>query len=285
MAKNRNLIKQVNDRLKGMAVFDQKNGKYEDKLNNVDQTEKIYSISTLRSYIKQSCEFTKWIRQEHPDVKTLDQAREYAGDYIKYCQQRGDSVYSLKLYRAALAKMYGVPCREIAELPNRQRADIERSRGAKISDYHFNPERHPDFVSFCRATGLRRAEITALKGSALIYRGADPYLSVIGKGDRHRYIPILPTDRELVERYCRQAGDGKVWPHVPSHADIHGYRADYARKIYNSVARPPEQLLAKDDRYVCRKDRGGIVLDRKAMAYASEALGHNRINVIAQNYI
>lgn len=282
--KNKNLIYQVNERLKGMAAFSQPQGKYEDKKNGNDAG-KIYSINTLRSYIKQDCAFVKWVKSEYPEIRTLEQARPYAGDYIKYCSDRGDSVYSLKLYRAALAKLYETNCREIADLPRRERSNIARSRGEKASDVHFNPDRHPDFVNFCKATGLRRSEITALKGSSLVYRDGSPYLSVIGKGKRHRYIPILPADRQLVESYCKKAGDGKVWPDVPTHADIHSYRADYARKIYLSVVRPPELLLTKEDRYVCRKDRSGLILDRQAMKIASEALGHNRINIIAQNYI
>ena len=37
--------------------------------------------------------------------------------------------------------------------------------------------------------------------------------------------------------------------------------------------------------YVCRKDEAGKKLDKAAMLICSKALGHNRINVVADNYI
>ena len=41
----------------------------------------------------------------------------------------------------------------------------------------------------------------------------------------------------------------------------------------------------KGDVYVCRKDEAGRKLDKAAMLICSKALGHNRISVVADNYI
>ena len=76
----------------------------------------------------------------------------------------------------------------------------------------------------------------------------------------------------------------KVWGKVHSGADIHSYRADYATKVYQLYARPIESL-AHDEIYYCRGDRKGTWLDKKAMLVASKALGHNRISIIASNYL
>ena len=37
--------------------------------------------------------------------------------------------------------------------------------------------------------------------------------------------------------------------------------------------------------YTCRKDESGRKLDKAAMLVCSKALGHNRIDVVANNYI
>ena len=37
--------------------------------------------------------------------------------------------------------------------------------------------------------------------------------------------------------------------------------------------------------YACRKDEAGKKLDKAAMLVCSKALGHNRIDVVANNYI
>ena len=41
----------------------------------------------------------------------------------------------------------------------------------------------------------------------------------------------------------------------------------------------------QSDVYTCRKDESGKKLDKKAMLICSKALGHNRIEVVANNYI
>ena len=37
--------------------------------------------------------------------------------------------------------------------------------------------------------------------------------------------------------------------------------------------------------YTCRKDEAGKKLDRLAMLMCSKALGHNRVEIVANNYI
>ena len=49
-------------------------------------------------------------------------------------------------------------------------------------------------------------------------------------------------------------------------------------------ARPIESLK-HDEIYYCRGDRKGTWLDKNAMLAASKALGHNRISIIASNYL
>lgn len=61
-------------------------------------------------------------------------------------------------------------------------------------------------------------------------------------------------------------------------------RADYATKVYQMHARPIE-TLKHDEIYYCRGDRKGTWLDKNAMLMASKALGHNRISIIASNYL
>ena len=88
----------------------------------------------------------------------------------------------------------------------------------------------------------------------------------------------------------------KVWQHVHQSADIHGYRAEYATAMYKAHARPIEEIpydrvnkgsgrKYQSEVYICRKDEAGRKLDKAAMLVCSKALGHNRISVVADNYI
>ncbi len=81
-----------------------------------------------------------------------------------------------------------------------------------------------------------------------------------------------------------EAGNKKVFTKISSAADIHSYRGDYATAIYLANARPLDQI-PKCDRYYCRKDKKGIWYDKEAIKITSKALGHNRINVIAEQYL
>lgn len=118
-----------------------------------------------------------------------------------------------------------------------------------------------------------------------------------GKGGRERMSPIIGANAEqIIERMKNTAPEEKVWQHVSENADIHGYRAEYATEMYKAYARAIEDIpydrvnkgtgkKFQGDVYVCRKDEAGRKLDKAAMLICSKALGHNRIEVVANNYI
>ena len=117
------------------------------------------------------------------------------------------------------------------------------------------------------------------------------------KGGRERFSPIIGDHKQqIVDRMRATAPDEKVWQHVPGNADIHGYRGEYATSIYKMYARPIEEIpydrtnkgtgkRFQSGVYTCRKDESGKKLDKEARLKASKALGHNRLEVVANNYI
>ena len=123
------------------------------------------------------------------------------------------------------------------------------------------------------------------------------YIRVKEKGGRVRLAPVVGENVEdIVNRFKNTAPDEKVWKYVNTNADIHSYRANYASFIYKSYARPIDQIpydkinkgtgrSYQGDVYTCRSDEAGKKMDRHAMFVASKALGHNRIEVVANNYI
>ncbi len=118
-----------------------------------------------------------------------------------------------------------------------------------------------------------------------------------GKGGRERLSPIIGKNAEqIIERIRETPAKEKVWQFVHQCADIHSYRADYATAIYKAQARKIEEIpydkinrgtgrRYQGDVYVCRKDEAGKKLDKAAMLVCSKALGHNRVEVVANNYI
>lgn len=274
------LVKQVQDSLDAKLQIGRK--KKPDKLSGISQNY-IYSWETYHSYLKHCCYFVKWCKENH-GCKTIEQCKEYASEWMKTREHL--SVYTQKMEASALVKLYGCTLEELnIHTAARQRKDITRSRNTVKRDRHFSESNHAELVAFCRATGLRRAELQALRGTALYQDSSGYYLHITSgsKGGRERYAPII-GDKDLVIRLCKRAEDGKVFEKIPSGADIHSYRRDYATAIYQQHARPLEQLTAKE-KYYCRGDRKGEVFDRAAMRIASNALGHGRIEVIAGHYL
>ena len=174
------------------------------------------------------------------------------------------------------------------------------------SDVHFNELLHKDFVDFCKGTGLRRSEVMLIEGKSLKYFGGEPYLSITKgtKGGRYRYAPIIGEVDKIVSMLER-AGEDKVFENIPKHADIHSYRADYAKGLYAIHARDLETCKKerfwnkehyngkgkkkggydRDSVYRCRGERKGKWFDKKAMGKVSKALGHNRISVVGEHYL
>lgn len=117
------------------------------------------------------------------------------------------------------------------------------------------------------------------------------------KGGRDRFAPILPEFAEqVIDRMGAIAANDRVWERVHPTADIHSYRAEYATILYHRHARKIDEIpydkinrgsgrCYQSDVYVCRNDAHGRKLDKKSMHLCSKALGHNRLEVVASNYI
>lgn len=295
MARNRqkfNLTKEIQDRFDSMLAIGR--SKHKDKLAGAT-ADKIYSWNTYRTYLKHANYFAKWCKEQH-GCRTLAECRPYADEWL---QSRAVlSAYTQKLEVSTLAKMYGCTSKDFVAVASRKRSDITRSRGEKIRDKNFSEERNSELVSFCRSTGLRRAELRALTGDKLRQDESGNYYIVVdsgSKGGRYREAPVIGNVDNVV-RLMNAAGSGKVFSRIHNGADIHSYRADYATAIYKAHARKIEDIpfdrvnagsgfKYQSGVYCRRGDNKGSKLDKEAMLIASRALGHNRISVIGEHYL
>lgn len=292
--KTGSLTYQIKENLSSKLVIGR--SKHYDKINNISTSDKIYSWGTYNSYSRQANYFAKWAKENH-NVKTLEDARAYVDNYLQYRMDNNISAYTQKLDAAALGKIYNCSTKDFIPTQQRIRANISRSRGEKVRDKHFSESKNQEFVNFCRSTGLRREEIKNLTGDRLFMRNNQLYISVLKgtKGGRYREVPVI-NHKDLVVNIMEKAGNNKIFEKVPSGADIHSYRSDYASDYYHLIARNIEDI-PKDGYnkgsgcsyqtqvYCCRGDLKGVKYDKVAMLEVSKALGHNRIDVIAAHYI
>ncbi|HEX3643206.1 MAG TPA: hypothetical protein VHV10_18110 [Ktedonobacteraceae bacterium] len=100
-----------------------------------------------------------------------------------------------------------------------------------------------------------------------------------GKGGKSRMVPALPgQEQDVLSVKVGRAADDLVFPRIPKHLDIHSYRREYAQALYLyhapswSLPSPTGRLRASD-------------YDRDAAQRVTEALGHNRVDVVLRHYI
>lgn len=245
----------------------------------------IYSWETFNTYKKHCIYFAEWCKKTY-GCKTIEEAKKYIQDYINYRIDNKISAWTIKMEASAIAKMYGSSTSGLKLItPERKRKNIKRSRYSCIHDKHISEKKNKDIIDFCKGCGLRRHELTQLKTENIIIEGDNVYIEVLqGKGGKRRIVEVLPEYREHIKSYHNDNVGEHIFKEIPQNIDIHSYRAFFACKLYKSLERPLN-ILTRQQKYYCKGDMKGIVFDRKAMMEISKMLGHNRINVIASNYL
>ena len=243
------------------------------------------------------------------------------------------SAWTMQTEAAAMNKLFGIrkddPDR--FQPPQRKRYNITRSRLEVKNDRHFSEANNAELINFCRGTGCRRnvlkklekddlwsrermeTELSKLikkqeaRGSTLartlsdalnIFPDQDCFIHhQKDKNGKYRFAPVIgPHKADIIRRFEETRPGKKVWEHVHSAADIHGYRGDYAMRIYKYYARDIDEIpfdrihpglgyRYQSQVYICRSDEAGKRLDKAAMLKASKSLGHNRLDVVADHYL
>lgn len=293
MAKNGSITYQIQRRLQTkLAPGSNKHG---DKMSGLygkgkSDPEKIYSFQTFEDYMRISNRFARWAQEQHGKVRDLDDLRPYAAAWL---QERAQTLQAstVKQDRAALAKLFSCTCQEILpDLPRRERQDFIKNRGDNWRG-HYNKENHPEITMLAEGAGTRRHEMQRLTPDQVVRRddGRVWIQNVRGKGGKIRDIPVRQDygDKILtLADEARATGRDRLLSdtRIPDRAPIHDDRGrEYAVNLYLEYARPIEELR-HNEIYYGRKDLAGCRWDKEALMIVSEALGHSRLNVVA-NYL
>ena len=279
--------KTARERLQAMVNAGMGSKRSEDK-SEADTKNKIYSKATFKTYKQQFKHFADWLEKAHPEAKTLEDARAFVDEYLKHLIELERSAYSISTAKAAIAKIMGVEATQFIATPPRLRADIKRSRGEAVRDKHISDKKEEELARFTSATGLRRKEMTMIRAEDLFFENGQAYLNITRgtKGGKSRVAKIVGKTEEETKDIVKwiQSKQGRLFNKLSSNYDNHFYRATYANRLYNQLKRDIEDIPTQE-RYVMRKERAGEVYDKQAMLMVSNALGHNRISVIAQSYL
>lgn len=288
MKRPKNIRMQGHDILAEMFARGKGTKKHLDKALNGGKPadNKIHDDTTQETYDQAWDKFCDYIEEIGVKTRNLGVLIPYLQPFINNLNSKY-AANTVHTWASGVAKVLGVHIADY-DLPRRERKDYKRSRNPVTNDAHFNPANHPDLVDFCRSVGPRNdKELACIKGTDLDTMDDGRWgVHILGKGGKRRFTPIYgpPARVAKVVKLMQDAKDNLVFSKIPTAADIHSYRADYACEVYLAHARPLEEI-PREDRYYCRKDMAGVVYDRNAMKIVSHALGHSREDVIAQSYL
>ena len=248
-------------------------------------TGKIHSYKTRQTYQEHTMRFIQWAREAQGvrHLEDLDpRANELASQWLQLEIDKGQSPYTLQTERASLRMFFGD--RQLAnsvELPKRRGVNITRSRVPAARDRRFQPARWPAFMTFQQATGLRRGELQRIRVGDVYYDQAGQLVAYVqnGKGGKSREVPVLAGhEQKVLDLLAGREPEEKLLAKVPD-CDVHAMRREYAQALYRQYAPgwsalPPKTQRLRPTDY-----------NRAAVLKVSEALGHNRLDVVLNNYL
>lgn len=210
------------------------------KSRNPEQS--ISDRDTIHSYKSAINRFCSWAKEEGiSKEQVLASPREYLQAYTNHLAESGLSKASIHTYIAAPCKGLHIPMQHISK-PQRSADDITRSRGDRNPQGQreaLNP-RFERLVRFQEITGLRRAELEALRGEDLRMRDGKMYVVARqGKGGKEQWQRILPRDTEVVQRtFSGIKKDDRVFTpgEMKNKIDLHQMRAMHAKECYDYYA-------------------------------------------------
>lgn len=288
----KHMLTRMYERGKGLSKKDNRLSHKSKKRFQQDK-EYIFASSTLRMYIRHVYRFFRWIQQQGIELHNFQEALQYLQPYLDHLTQNNKSAFYIKLAGCAILKLYPGHYLSDYRTPECRREEIKRSRMHDMRYFVKAQKKHPDLFQFGLSTGLRKnKELARVRGVDLVKKNGSWAIHTKGKNGQYRDAPIIgpPETIAKIVDMMRKAGETKLfgpeglYGRIPGNYDQHVLRSIYAVRIYLEHERPREELL-RDERYYCRKDYAGIILDRKAMIEASEALGHHRVGVIAHSYL
>lgn len=313
MGKKKAIENQLHNALKDKIAFGHSKHKDKQNLGFGKSTYKIYSYSTYNTYLKVAKEYAKWLTDTKHIGKyeRMGNTEQYTTEYLKYRQDNGMSMYTLKMERSALSMLYS---KQIDyELSKRNPKTITRSRKESTNDKHYNRNgKYKDVFIMALATGGRRKDLINLHASDLKEINGNLYITFNrSKGGRNRITPVRLEYAEQVRDIFlkkRVSGAKQIFDKIPSKIDIHSLRREYAQNLYQDIIETPSLrdeylkqypkrkelktntnrngvVYTKEIKTDTYKDRDGNIYNRNDLYVISQALGHNRIDTSITHYL
>lgn len=237
----------------------------------------IHSYKTYDAYKQTSIEFVRYMRNEHKDIKDINQIKEnHVIDYLRYRQDNEKSAYTISKDMAALNKLFNFYItKKDARIQQRTYKDITRSRKPRENDRKYNPNNYKDQILFAKASGCRRESVLRVKPENFVWENGLPVkVQLKEKGGTEREAHIICNYQEDIKRILLgKELDKPLFTKYTKKIDNHAFRREYSMTRYKEI------LGERED----KNDYKGY--DKNALKILTKDLGHNRLDVVVYNYL
>ncbi len=246
---------------------------------NPAKTYTIRSINTAKAYRKCGEYFANWLKEVKGINKINLVTTEVAGEYLQY-RDEYCSAWTVKQDMAAINKIFkfNLKSKEIG-LKQRKLIDIKRSRNGPEVNRPGLLTKCKEQIFFIRSCGCRRDSIMRVKYSDIVFKnGLATGVRLIEKGGKERTAPVLEQYQteftDFTNRHELHPNEA-IFKLFDTHVAAHFYRAQYAKNLY-------KELFNRIGNEKHEKYKG---YDKEVLKQVSKALGHNRVNVVVDNYM
>lgn len=309
---------QINQRMIKMERFGE--SRYEAKKdynanienNKQGKTVGMHSYGTFGTY-KSSCkQFVKWAKETEQGIKNIEDVKEeHIRDYIKYREEAGYSAYTYSKDISALNKVFGTDVhKKDCDVANRSYKDVTNNREMKEHHKHINYNNYSDEIKVAQSSGMRRESLEKVSANSFNYDSngypiqirlrderADGGRNMEEKNGRPRESDIpyhmRAEIKELIQNRLDENGgdrDKPLFDHVPTRLGTHRLRQEYADTMYKQYIEEhgAGTMKLKDtgkSQFENNENTEFRGYDVGALKYASESLGHNRLDVVVYSYL
>lgn len=244
---------------------------------NIAKTYTIRSIETAKTYRKAAVQFAKWLYEEKSINKIKMVTPELAGEYLKYRNEKL-SAWTVKRDLSMINKVfdYNIKADDL-NLKKRKIKDIKRSRQGPDTSRPGLLKKYERQIFFIKACGCRRESVTKVTYNDVIFNEAEiaERIKLTEKGGKYREAPILDRYKDEFTAWIHHYKNtySNIFEDLDNHVTAHYYRHLYAKNLYAELC---EKVPQGEEFY-----KG---YDVEVLKEVSNALGHNRVNVVVNNY-
>lgn len=180
-------------------------------------SEKQYSPHTLVAYQNDLLQFTEFVEETYEEEDLTQVHYPYIRDWIVQLKELGLSNKSInrKISTLQLFYRYLLKLNEIEVSPLAKHRSLKSGKREEIPfsekeieevlggfDQDFSSIRNALMIELLYATGIRRAELAGLQDASVDLEASQ--LSVVGKRNKERIIPLLPSLHAKIKNYLEK---------------------------------------------------------------------------------